>query len=437
MAALFLVFSFSFSSGVLKVKVEEMGSATRPVEDEQGEASTFDLEPDGLSDASNDGMSPRAFRAGSLGGEQLVSRMVEPSRPAPYQYPNLYEYAVSVDKKEKANQISLSGDFRLSKQTFNNYAGYFKLYINQQQVPNAEWDVEDGRLTAHFASVPVNPEGRIYIRLAGAVWNGSYSAMTVNVRGTSDMQLETIPDSPYEGSWTRQPSIPNPPTPKRGGLNIALVFDVSNSLNYQDGVRRSRDVATAVISALKGTPTTLGMYAFATGSPVGDIQRPDSHGNDPEIANVEALDLSTDAGYDQAVRQIRTLRTGGDVGGINWEAALLRVAEAETQYDIVYFITDGIPTTNEALLPRNLNGLLVDGWAGEVGDITHNVDITRGITAANAVRATGARLETLAVNLPNDVIPVLNDDVRFDPYNYGDRAIRNKSYISVFQRSWD
>ncbi|CAB0674698.1 VWA domain-containing protein [Corynebacterium diphtheriae] len=54
-----------------------------------------------------------------------------------------------------------------------------------------EWDVEDSRLTAHFASVPVNPEGRIYIRLARAVWNGSYyegpySAMTVSVRGTSD-----------------------------------------------------------------------------------------------------------------------------------------------------------------------------------------------------------------------------------------------------------
>ncbi|CAB0733981.1 VWA domain-containing protein [Corynebacterium diphtheriae] len=82
-----------------------MGSATRPVEDEQGEASAFDLEPkvdeDGLSGASNDSMSPRAFRAGSLGGEQLVSRIVESSRPAPYQYPNLCGYAVSVDKKEK------------------------------------------------------------------------------------------------------------------------------------------------------------------------------------------------------------------------------------------------------------------------------------------------------------------------------------------------
>ncbi|CAB0490734.1 surface-anchored fimbrial subunit [Corynebacterium diphtheriae] len=201
LAALFLVFYFSFSSGVLKVKAEEMGSATRPVEDEQGEASTFDLEPkvdeDGLSDTSNDGMSPHAFRAGSLDGEQLVSRMVEPSLPAPYQYPNLYEYAVSVDKKGKANQIILSGDFRLSQQTFNNYAGYFKIYINQQEIPNVEWNVEDGRLTANFSSVPVNPEARIYIRLAGAVWNGSYfegpySAMNVSVHGARRLRQKTF-----------------------------------------------------------------------------------------------------------------------------------------------------------------------------------------------------------------------------------------------------
>ncbi len=402
-----------------------------------------DTDKSDLSDKSTEGIAPRALRANNLGGEQLVSKVVTPSQPSQYQYPNLYEYAVSVDKKGKANQIILSGDFRLSQQTFNNYAGYFKIYINQQEIPNVEWNVEDGRLTANFSSVPVNPEARIYIRLAGAVWNGSYfegpySAMNVSVHGAPETSPENIPDRPYEGSWTAQTSIPNPPTPKRCGLNIALVFDVSNSLNYQDGVRHSRDAATAVISALKGTPTTLGMYAFATGSPVGDIQPPNSHGNYPKIANVEALDLSTDAGYDQAVGQIRTLRTGEDVGGTNWEAALLRVAEAETRYDIVYFITDGVPTTNEELFPRNLNERLFNGWAGDPGHVTHNVDITRGITAANAVKATGARLETLAVNLPNYEIPVLNDDVRISSNNYGSgRVIRDKSYIFASQESWD
>ncbi|VZH84208.1 SpaA isopeptide-forming pilin-related protein [Corynebacterium rouxii] len=400
-----------------------------------------DADKSDLSDISTEGIAPRAFRANNLGGEQLVSKVVTPSQPSPYQYPNLYEYAVSVDKKGKANQISLSGDFRLSQQTFNNYAGYFKLYINQQQVPNVEWDVEDGRLTAHFASVPVNPEGRIYIRLAGAVWNGSYyegpySAMNVSVHGASETSAENIPDRPYEGSWTTQTSIPNPPAPKRCGLNIALVFDVSNSLNYQDGVRNSQNAAKAVIKSLRGTPTTLGLYAFATGSPVGELQPPGTHGHSPTIANVEALELSSESGYRQAIEQIGTLRTGGDVGGTNWEAALLRVAEATTKYDIVYFITDGVPTTNEDLLPRNVNGELDGRWVGDAGNITHNVDITRGITAANAVKRTGARLETLAVNLPREYnVPVLNDDVTIDLRTNGYYPPSPKRYISVYQRS--
>ncbi|CAB0935583.1 surface-anchored fimbrial subunit [Corynebacterium diphtheriae] len=255
---------------------------------------------------------------------------------------------------------------------------------------------------------------------------------------SSETSLENIPDGPHEGSWTTQISFPNPPTPKRCGLNIALVFDVSNSLSYQEGVQNSQKAAKKVIESLSRTPTTLGLYAFATGSPVGELQPPGNHRHEPTIDNVEALELSSESGIKQAIEQIDTLRTGGDAGGTNWEAALLRVAEAKTQYDIVYFITDGLPTTNEELFPRNLNGRLINGWAGDPGNVTHNVDITRGITAANAVKATGARLETLAVNLPDNEIAVLNDDVRIDSNNYrGVRRIRDKSYIFAPQESWD
>lgn len=255
---------------------------------------------------------------------------------------------------------------------------------------------------------------------------------------SSETSPENISDRLYEGSWTTQPSILNPPMPKRCGLNIALVFDVSNSLSYQDGVLNSKNAAKEVIKSLSGTPTTLGLYAFATGSPVGELRLPGKHGNKPTIDNVEALELSSESGIKQAIEQIDTLRTGGDAGGTNWEAALLRVAEAKTQYDIVYFITDGLPTTNEKLLPRNLNDQLIYDWAGDPGHVTHNVDIARGITAANAVKETGARLETLAVNLPDNEIAVLNDDVRVTSNTYGVvKVIREKSYIFASQESWD
>ncbi|MFC6146826.1 SpaA isopeptide-forming pilin-related protein [Corynebacterium nasicanis] len=200
----------------------------------------------------------------------------------------------------------------------------------------------------------------------------------------------------FDGYWEQNPVVPNPPMPQRCGLNIALVFDLSNSIG-DTGLAQSKAAGNAFIEGLKNTPTTLGVYNFATLAPTQNV------------TDKPQLDLSTDAGV-SAARQAMTdlrlpTRVGDDRGGTNWEGALKNVAASGVSYDVVYFITDGVPTTNNALYPGT-----------DYGAITHNIDITRAITAANTLKAGGTRLEVIAVKMPIVGVSVLQDNVQ-EGYN--------------------
>lgn len=171
--------------------------------------------------------------------------------------------------------------------------------------------------------------------------------------------------------------------------NVAVVIDVSNSIG-DAGLARSKEAAKTVAQTYSSIPgSKIGLYSFAT-------QRPSSG------SLVYNPSVSLDDGGTAASALIDRLSLpGGSNGGTNWEGALLDVANSGVKYDVVYFITDGVPTTNNDRTPNNDNG-----------SITHNIDIARAVTAANQLKAAGTRIEAFGVNLDGVTAPVLQDNVQ-------------------------
>ena len=199
----------------------------------------------------------------------------------------------------------------------------------------------------------------------------------------SRSRMGTMQDRP---SWVIPEPGANPAMPEKCGLKIALVFDVSNSIG-DSGLASSQEAGRAIINGLKGTPTELGLFNFATIAPAV----PAATQSEPlSILDPNGPNVSTLLGK---VNQLAI----GNPGGTNWEGGLGQIP-LET-YDVVYFITDGVPTTNNAQTGVDL------------GTQTHAADVTDAVAAANALKAGGTRVVPIAVGLGTAAINVLNNNV--------------------------
>ncbi|MFD5868273.1 SpaA isopeptide-forming pilin-related protein [Corynebacterium sp. NPDC060344] len=187
-------------------------------------------------------------------------------------------------------------------------------------------------------------------------------------------------------AWISPKPAANPAMPEKCGLNIALVFDVSNSINT-DGLEQSKRSAKAVVDGLAGTPTTVGLFNFATNAP-----------GVPAATQVEPISVADRGGVDALKSRIDGLSIPGyPVGGTNWEGGLAQVPAGT--YDVVYFITDGLPTTNESRT------------GGDYGSITHANDLNDAIAAANRLKASGTRIVPVTVKMPSSATAVLRPGI--------------------------
>lgn len=175
---------------------------------------------------------------------------------------------------------------------------------------------------------------------------------------------------------------PNPDLPEQCGLNIAIVLDLSNSLTDGD-VAASKEAATEFVDALEGTPSSIGVYTFATFSP--------ATGN----ANLGATSVATGSGADTVRDHIDDLdRPPSGEGGTNWDTGISQVPTGV--YDAIVFVTDGNPTAQGTPgTPGN----------GDFGSVVDQIDIDRGTASANAHKDAGTTVISLgvggAVNVEN------------------------------------
>ncbi|MBG9290912.1 SpaA isopeptide-forming pilin-related protein [Corynebacterium diphtheriae] len=184
--------------------------------------------------------------------------------------------------------------------------------------------------------------------------------------------------SPPDGADWVHGRVPNPPMPQRCGLRIAVVADLSTSLKYADsnGFDESKKAANALIDSLDGTPAELGIYNFtgvAPKDPAGS-----TYGQNPPYISLQSKD-----GVDRAKSIVSNWKGGGST---NWEAGLKQVAKGN--YDVVYFITDGMPTYSSRSTELGLGGEFVQESA-----------LNQAIDAANELKAAGTRVVPIMVDL--------------------------------------
>jgi len=164
--------------------------------------------------------------------------------------------------------------------------------------------------------------------------------------------------------------LPNPPLAEACGLNVVLMLDSSDSLDWSE-LQDVRDAANAFVDDLEGTPTFFGVIDF-------------------DNAVVTKLQLTDDiAAVKTAINSIGHI---SDLELTNWEAALI---EGQAMFpndegckpSLLVAVTDGDPTT----------------WGypnsqGSYGGVEPDEeDINRAIIAANAAKTMGTRVLTIGV----------------------------------------
>lgn len=210
--------------------------------------------------------------------------------------------------------------------------------------------------------------------------------VTLDVYGfkTNEPEQPEIISPPDGAQWVHG-RVRNPPMPQQCGLRVAVVADFSTSLKYADtnAFKASRNAANNLIDALAGTPAEIGLYNFATRAP--QVSNATTHKQNPAYQNRDPyISLWSAQGVTEAKNVVSKWTNGS--GSTNWEAGLLQVADGN--YDVVYFITDGMPTYSSKSSEHGLDGAFVQESA-----------LNQAIDAANKLKSAGTRIVPIMVDL--------------------------------------
>ena len=191
------------------------------------------------------------------------------------------------------------------------------------------------------------------------------------------------------------PVIKNPALPQKCGLKIAIVLDLSNSLVGED-VPNSKKAAKGMVDALQGTPSSVGLFTFATFAP------------DKTNSSLSATSVSSKSGADKVKKAIDDLeRVPSSVGGTNWDRGLGQVPTGV--YDMILFVTDGNPTAYGT--PGSSPNL-------DYGFNADAIDLEKAITAANSHKKAGTFVMGLGVgaSINSDNIKKISGNTKDQDY---------------------
>lgn len=338
-------------------------TSTVPLDDE---TKRFDMEGRGgirLSPATTTGESPYETTATVDGNSTFSKAVVRISAPNSILASEAYSF--HLDKTE----TGVSFERRV-------------VSISRDYVEFEVYPVKNGQ---RVDSVQV-PDGAKFTMTSGFSDNPQSVDAVATIHGESLVEpKKPVKVSPPDGAEWVEKQYPNPEMPKKCGLKVAIVADQSRSLNYGDenGFKSTRDATTAMVKALRSAPgTEVGLYTFgrtassSTGGPV------------PVEVNGELNPTIS-----QAIDGWTTAKNGD---ATNWEAALNAVKK--DNYDVVYFITDGMPTFDEDGW-QNKGGTTAGDPYAYAGAFVQERSLNRAILAANELKQAGTRIVPIQVDL--------------------------------------
>lgn len=201
--------------------------------------------------------------------------------------------------------------------------------------------------------------------------------------------VEDLP-APRNRAQALAARLKNPQLPETCGLSVAIVLDLSNSLSNSHVVA-SKDAAKGVVESLRGTPSSIGVYTFATFGP------------DRTNTATPNTSVSTAAGAETVKKAISNIsRVPENVGGTNWDAALRQIPQG--QYDIVLFVTDGNPTAYGT--PHAKSNSAVPMGNTDFGKNFDPIDLSTAEAAADALKSRGSFVMGLAVGKDINILNI-------------------------------
>lgn len=192
--------------------------------------------------------------------------------------------------------------------------------------------------TAETEPVAVEPaESVAPAPVGGSVQASSATGGTASADVTDREPLNDSPRVPLDNSDTAPAHFnlnqlaatpaTNPPLPEQCGIDVAVVLDMSTSLSNSD-VTNSRTAARAVVTALEGTPSSVGVYYFGTRGHRAIAKTP----------------VASAAGANTVRSAVDSVgRPSWGTNFTNWDEPLQMVNAEGANYDVVLFVTDGEP----------------------------------------------------------------------------------------------
>ena len=347
----------------------------------------------------------RAFKATGH-GFSLQGDPVDPKKPN--------SFTAKVGEDAKLNYITVRIKTDASTQDGQNYQVTVDKIEDGVTLQKRNVNIGDGYITMDVVPVKngkqvdsaVIPKDAVFTFTNNLAQNKRLS-VELDAYGSKKASTEEPPViPPPDGAKWVHGRVPNPELPLRCGLRIAVVADLSTSLRYADtdGFEASKKAANAFIDSLQGTPAELGIYNFASSGPAN--QAGTTHGQNPPY-----ISMQSEQGVQRAKDVVKNWSYNANNSATNWEAGLKQVKDSD--YDVVYFITDGMPTTSSTIKSKGIGGDFVQASA-----------LNDAIKAANELKAAGTRVVPIMVDLTlggntgkNWVVEqdyVLKDIKRFD-----------------------